>query len=423
MTRRFRSVFPFALAVATTCSTFAVGQETTQSNSAGQSTGAQTASESQNSSDPQQDSSQSDQQTGSQGQNDGDTSNRVNSSQYADDDIRSSDAFNDSQRSQPNRSGSQSGRDTQDTDVQYGDSQNNDDAQRPQQRSQQYGNRQQGSRDQNSTNDQGSSDDRDGAIGVQLEPQSQGNGVRVTGVYRNSPAAQAGIRVGDRILRVAGRTVTNAQDVVRFISQREPNQTLIMTIQSANGQREDLALRLSSRAEELQGRMTQQSRGGGQMGSPMYQGSRNQGNPPIMQMLAEIRNELRQVRARLDSLEGRGRSTSYRQQQSGFNGGNNSNSFEPEYGLGDYQSYGQGNNQRNGSTQSRQRSTDANRNQRIENTYGNQQFDRSGFTDDGYFDRQDDFYEDRNEVFDRNDAGVFDGERRSGFGNRRMIDE
>lgn len=396
MTRCFRSVFPFALAVATTCSTFAVGQETTQANTTGQSTSPQSASESQNSSTPQQDDSQADQRTGSQRQDDGDTSDRINSSQYADDDIRSSDAFNDSQQlSESNRSGTQAGQGTQDTDVQYGDSQNNDDAQRPQQRSQQrsqqFGNRQQDSWDQDSINYQnsGDRDDRDGAIGVQLEPQSQGNGVRVTGVYRNSPAAQAGIRVGDRILQVAGRAVTNAQDVVRAISQREPNQTLIMTIQSANGQSEDIALRLSSRAEELQGRMTQPSRGGGQMGSPMYQGSRNQGNPPIMQMLAEIRNELRQVRARLDSLEGRGRSTSYRQQQSGFNGGN----------------------------------TDANRNQRIENTYGNQQFDRRGITDDDYFDRQDDFYEDRNDVFDRNDAGIFDGERRSGFGNRRMNDE
>ena len=49
-------------------------------------------------------------------------------------------------------------------------------------------------------------------------PTSQGQGVRVGHVVRGSPAEKAGLREGDRIVRVASDRVASGQEVVRAVS-------------------------------------------------------------------------------------------------------------------------------------------------------------------------------------------------------------
>jgi thiol-disulfide isomerase/thioredoxin len=59
-----------------------------------------------------------------------------------------------------------------------------------------------------------------------MDSDAQGPGVRVGHVVRGSPAEKAGIREGDRILRVAGAAVARGSDVVRSVSGHTVGETL-----------------------------------------------------------------------------------------------------------------------------------------------------------------------------------------------------
>jgi thiol-disulfide isomerase/thioredoxin len=51
-----------------------------------------------------------------------------------------------------------------------------------------------------------------------MDSDERGQGVRVGHVIRNSPADKAGLREGDRILRVASANVARGQDIVRAVA-------------------------------------------------------------------------------------------------------------------------------------------------------------------------------------------------------------
>jgi thiol-disulfide isomerase/thioredoxin len=55
-------------------------------------------------------------------------------------------------------------------------------------------------------------------LGVAMDSEEPGQGVRVSHVVRGSPADKAGLREGDRILRVASASVARGQDVVRAVA-------------------------------------------------------------------------------------------------------------------------------------------------------------------------------------------------------------
>jgi thiol-disulfide isomerase/thioredoxin len=55
-------------------------------------------------------------------------------------------------------------------------------------------------------------------LGVAMDADEPGQGVRVGHVVRGSPAEKAGLREGDRLLRVAADRVVRGQDVVRVVS-------------------------------------------------------------------------------------------------------------------------------------------------------------------------------------------------------------
>src|SRR5579859_7506002 len=54
-------------------------------------------------------------------------------------------------------------------------------------------------------------------LGVAMDTDGPSSGARVGHVVRGSPADQAGLREGDRIVRLAGTAVARSADVVRIV--------------------------------------------------------------------------------------------------------------------------------------------------------------------------------------------------------------
>ncbi len=61
-----------------------------------------------------------------------------------------------------------------------------------------------------------------GWLGVGVEDDESGDGVRVTAVEPGGPAAHAGLREGDRIVSVDGRTVGSALGLIRAVAEIHP---------------------------------------------------------------------------------------------------------------------------------------------------------------------------------------------------------
>lgn len=77
-----------------------------------------------------------------------------------------------------------------------------------------------------------SSRDKGAALGVTLADQPDGT-VQVSGVMPNSPAAEAGIRPGDRILAINDQLVSNSRDVTYLVSSQAPGKKITIRIDRA----------------------------------------------------------------------------------------------------------------------------------------------------------------------------------------------
>jgi hypothetical protein len=69
-----------------------------------------------------------------------------------------------------------------------------------------------------------------GFLGVELADEEGGENPLVKAVLENGPAAKAGVKVGDKIAKVQGRTVVNVEDVERFALKVEPGQDVKLTL-------------------------------------------------------------------------------------------------------------------------------------------------------------------------------------------------
>jgi thiol-disulfide isomerase/thioredoxin len=63
-------------------------------------------------------------------------------------------------------------------------------------------------------------------LGISMDSDTQSPGVRVGHVVRGSPAEKAGLREGDRVLRVGGATVSRGADVVHTVTAHAVGETL-----------------------------------------------------------------------------------------------------------------------------------------------------------------------------------------------------
>jgi hypothetical protein len=122
--------------------------------------------------------------------------------------------------------------------------------------------------------------DRQPAIGVTVVERG-GMGVRVMAVVPDSPAAQSGIRPGDTILEVEGRSVGTAQQLVALIQQQEPGDTAEFAV-IREGREYQVPVRLATREQALPARLRrqdgsqdQQGRQFGQSNQPWQQGGQD----------------------------------------------------------------------------------------------------------------------------------------------------
>lgn len=92
-------------------------------------------------------------------------------------------------------------------------------------------------------------------LGVVLDPGSESRGfndpagVRVAAVIRDSPAEQAGLRAGDRVVAVDGSPIATPYDLIRRFIGLEPGVSVTMTV-DRRGRDRDLRVRLERRPRE-----------------------------------------------------------------------------------------------------------------------------------------------------------------------------
>jgi serine protease DegQ len=76
-----------------------------------------------------------------------------------------------------------------------------------------------------------------GFLGVELE-QKGDDVVMIKKVLENSPADKAGVKAGDRITKVKGRTIENIQDIERFIKKMKADEPVALTVERDKGTKE-----------------------------------------------------------------------------------------------------------------------------------------------------------------------------------------
>jgi hypothetical protein len=94
-------------------------------------------------------------------------------------------------------------------------------------------------------------------LGVQLD-QKFPNAAVVQQVYRNSPAAQAGLRPGDWIISVNGQRISSSQELTSEVSQLEPGAAV--QIQISRPTTQNMQVRLGDRGDSNQTSFEEDSR-------------------------------------------------------------------------------------------------------------------------------------------------------------------
>jgi putative serine protease PepD len=84
-------------------------------------------------------------------------------------------------------------------------------------------------------------------LGVQSEERTTGPGGYVASVVPGAPAADAGLRVGDVIVRVAGEPILTPEDISLAIAGRKPGDEIEIEVERAGGGRDTLKVSLGTR--------------------------------------------------------------------------------------------------------------------------------------------------------------------------------
>jgi len=109
-----------------------------------------------------------------------------------------------------------------------------------------------------------------GSIGIEFPPQENpainrvygtGNGgVTIENVIPSTPAERAGLKVGDTITSVDGKTVKNGDDLVSYIASRKPGTKVAIGF-IRNGKQEQAAVTVEDRAKLLGPRLGEEEEG------------------------------------------------------------------------------------------------------------------------------------------------------------------
>jgi serine protease Do len=71
-------------------------------------------------------------------------------------------------------------------------------------------------------------------LGLEVEPADDGAGLRITKINPDAEAARRGLQVGDIIMEVAGKPVTNPADVAQSIEKAKGKRVLMLVRQGDN---------------------------------------------------------------------------------------------------------------------------------------------------------------------------------------------
>ncbi len=85
-------------------------------------------------------------------------------------------------------------------------------------------------------------------LGVMLSPAHEGNGVLIEQVMQDSPAAEAGLRSGDRITKRGDKQVTNVQSFIESVEDMGPGSEMQLTVQRS-GNDQQLSVTLGDKCE------------------------------------------------------------------------------------------------------------------------------------------------------------------------------
>jgi thiol-disulfide isomerase/thioredoxin len=73
-------------------------------------------------------------------------------------------------------------------------------------------------------------------LGIAMDSDESAQGVRVGHVVRGSPADKAGVREGDRILRIAAQRVAHGQDVIQAVASYTVGEVIDVAVARAGGE-------------------------------------------------------------------------------------------------------------------------------------------------------------------------------------------
>jgi PDZ domain-containing secreted protein len=166
-------------------------------------------------------------------------------------------------------------------------------------RQDQFRERQQGERRGQSQQDQA-------WLGVQLQETRDQRGVQVARIFEGGPAARAGLRQGDVLLKIDDREVSSPDDASEVIERFDPNDRVELVV-LRDGEEQELTATLANRRDFF-GQQTQY----GQEQSPQYgrTGSQQQPFAPqqsqrLERMIQELHHEVRSLRKEVQQLSSR----------------------------------------------------------------------------------------------------------------------
>jgi len=141
-----------------------------------------------------------------------------------------------------------------------------------------------------------------GSIGIEFNAQENpaiarvygvGAGVTISNVVAGSPAEQAGLKVGDTIVAVDGKTVKNGDELVSDIAGRKPGSKVSLGF-IRNGKKQEAPVTVADRAKLFGARLGVEDEGGGTSG------------PKESKLGVTVRSVTPEVADRLDIPAGKG---------------------------------------------------------------------------------------------------------------------
>lgn len=139
-------------------------------------------------------------------------------------------------------------------------------------------------------------------LGVMLRPASE-KGVEVQQVVRNSPASDAGLRSGDRIVKIGDRDITDAKSFVECVEDKGPDDEIELTMMRGDDEQQ-LSVTLGSLDEAPMQFLRQARQPMDSQRSPTPADDSSQADDVLEETLDELREQIRELRQEVQELTG-----------------------------------------------------------------------------------------------------------------------